>query len=73
MPILIKKQEKVVLSTKDYQALLEAYKKIGSVLAAEKKKKIFSPLKTLYGIWQGVKVNEEDFAETEKSLFRTSL
>lgn len=73
MLILTKKQEKIALSTKDYQALLEAYKKIGSVLGAEKKKKVVSSLKTLYGIWQGVKVNEEDFAETEKSLFKTSL
>lgn len=73
MPKALAEKSEITLSTKDYQALFEAYQKLGQFLAIQKKKKATPLLKTLYGIWQGVKVNEEDFESAEKSLFKTSL
>lgn len=71
---ITEKPGNITLSAKDYQVLLEAYQKLGEFLIANKKKKKITPsLKTLYGIWKGVKVDEQDFEKAEKSLFKTSL
>lgn len=69
-------KEKVNLSKNDLQKLLQAYQIIGSFLAGQKKKKLVQvsqSLKTLYGVWKGVKVNEDDFSVVKKSLFKNSL
>ena len=71
--LLTKKPEHIMLSKEDYLKLTEAYQKISEILYAPKKKKNLPPFHTLYGIWKGVKVNEKDFQETEKSLFPSSL
>ena len=69
--------EKVVLSKNDYLKLLEAYQKIGQILIFQKKKKsvpTFKPvLKSLHGIWKGIKIDEKDFQGAKKSLFKSSL
>ncbi len=66
--------EKITISKKEYLKLSEAYKKMGEVLLGKKKKQSGSGkrLKSLYGIWKGAKVNEEDFKGAKKSLFKTS-
>jgi len=71
--ILAKKSKDIVLSKEDYLKLLELYQKLGEVLSFKKKKRTAPSLKTLYGIWKGVKVNEKDFEEAKKSLFKKSL
>jgi hypothetical protein len=68
-----KNTKNIALSKEDYLKLLELYQKLGEILILKKKKKTTSPLKTLYGIWKGIKVNEEDFKSAKKSLFKTSL
>jgi hypothetical protein len=68
-----KNTKNIALSKEDYLKLLELYQKLGEILILKKKKKTTSLLKTLYGIWKGVKVDEEDFKRSEKSLFKTSL
>jgi len=69
----INQKEKMGLSMKNYQVLLDAYQKIGQVLDMQKAKEQGAKLKSLYGIWQGIKVEEKDFKEAEKSLFKTDL
>ncbi len=66
--------EKITISKKEYLKLSEAYKKMGDLLFGKKKKHPSSgkKVKSLYGIWKGVKVNEEDFKGAKKSLFKTS-
>jgi hypothetical protein len=68
---LVEKTENITLTKKDYQKLLEAWQKLGEILASQKRKKGSPALKTLYGIWKGVKVNEKDFKEAKKSLFKS--
>jgi hypothetical protein len=68
-----KNTKDIALSKEDYLKLLELYQKLGEILILKKKKKTTPSLKTLYGIWKGVKVNEEDFKRAKKSLFKTSL
>jgi|GEM_PF-6154692 hypothetical protein len=68
-----KNSKKVILPEEDYLKLLELYQKLGEILTFKKKKKAVSSLKSLYGIWKGVKVEEEDFEKAKKSLFKTSL
>jgi hypothetical protein len=63
----------IALSKEDYLKLLELYQKLGEILILKKKRKTASSLKSLYGIWKGVKVDEEDFKSAKKSLFKTSL
>jgi hypothetical protein len=63
----------IALSKEDYLKLLELYQKLGEILILKKKKKTASSLKNLYGIWKGVKVDEEDFKSAKKSLFKTSF
>ena len=63
----------IILSKEDYIKLLEVYQKLKEILASKEEKKITPSLKTLYGIWKGVKVNEEDFEEAKKSLFKASF
>lgn len=70
---LTENTKEMLLSTKDYQTLLDAYQKIGKVLTVQKEKKKVVLLKTLYGIWKNAKVNEVDFKKAENSLFKTSL
>lgn len=69
--------EKVTLSKNDYLKLLEAYQKIGQILIFQEKKKAvstFKPaLKSLHGIWKGVKIDEKDFQRAKQSLFKFSL
>jgi len=69
---LIKNQKNITLSKEDYLKLLELYKKIEEILIPKKKKKT-TPLKTLYGIWKGIKIDEKDFKEAKRSLFKPSL
>ncbi len=64
----------ITLSKKDYLKFLEIYQKLGEILICPKEKKVkISSLKTLYGIWGKAEINEKDFKEVEKSLFKTSL
>jgi len=70
---LIKNQKNIPLSKEDYLKLLELYKKLEEILIPKKKKKTISPLKTLYGIWKGIKIDEKDFKEAKRSLFKPSL
>ena len=70
---LAKNLQDVTLSKEEYLKLVEAYKKIGKVLYSPKKKKSATAPHTLYGIWEGVKVDEEDFQDADKSLFPSSL
>jgi len=70
--VSVKNQKNITLSKENYLKLLEIYQKLEEILIS-KKKKITPSLKTLYGIWKGIKVNEKDFKEAEKSLFKTSL
>lgn len=69
---LLKKQKNITLSREEYLTLLEIYKKLEKILGAKKKKTIPS-LKSLYGIWKGIKVDEKDFEKAKKSLFKVSL
>jgi hypothetical protein len=71
--VVEKNSKNITLSKEDYLKLLEAYQELGEILISKKKKKVVSSLKTLYGIWKGVKVEEKDFEEAKKSLFKTSL
>jgi len=71
--IIEKNSKNITLSKEDYLKLLETYQKLGEILISQKKKKIASSFKTLYGIWKGVRVEEKDFKEAKKSLFKTSL
>lgn len=71
--IIEKNSKNITLSKEDYLKLLETYQKLGEILISQKKKKIVSSFKTLYGIWKGVRVEEKDFKEAKKSLFKTSL
>ena len=48
---------------KNYQVLLDAYQKIGQVLDMQNLKEQGAKLKTLYGIWQGIEVEEKDLKE----------
>jgi hypothetical protein len=68
-----KNSKEVILSKEDYLKLLELYQKLGEILILKKKKKTTSFPKSLYGIWKGVKVEEEDFEKAKESLFKTSL
>lgn len=70
--VLVKNSNNVTLSKKDYLKLLEIYQNLEEILIS-KKKKIAPSLKTLFEIWKGIKVNEKDFKEAKKSLFKTSL
>lgn len=70
---LIKNQKNIALSKEDYLKLLELYKKLEEILIPKKKKKTIPPLKTLYGIWKGIKIDEKDFKEVKRSLFKPSL
>jgi len=63
----------ISLSEEEYSKFLEVYKKLGQILISKKIKKIKPSLKSLYGIWEGVKVDKEDFEKAKKSLFKTSL
>lgn len=63
----------ITLSKEDYLKLLEIYHKLEEILASKKKKKVTSSLKTLYGIWKETRIDEKDFKEVKKSLFKTSL
>ncbi len=68
------KQKQTGLSTKEYQTLFEVYQKLDQFFSTQKKEKQEKPLlKTLYGIWKGVKIDEQDFEKAEKSLFKTDL
>jgi len=49
--------------------LLQIYKKLGEVLGVKKNKKV-PPLKSLYGIWKGIKVDEEDFEKAKNPCSR---
>lgn len=69
----VKNSNNIVLPKEDYFQLLEVYQKLGLVLFPEKKKKNIPVLKSLYGIWQGVKIDEKDFQQAKQSLFKTSL
>lgn len=60
-----------VISPKEYFQLLELLKKLEEVLAVSKKGTLKA--KSLYGIWKGIQVNEEDFQAAKKSLFKSSL
>lgn len=71
--VATKNAENIILSKKDYWKLMEAYQKISEILYTQKKKKGVSTPPTLYGIWKGVKVDEEDFQNAKKSLFPFSL
>jgi len=73
MAIQIKNSKNIILSKEMYLKFLETYQKLGKILVFSKEKKTSSPLKTLYGIWEGVKINEEDFKRAKKSLFKISL
>lgn len=68
-----KTSKSIILSHNDYAKLLEAYQKISEVLYVQKKKKSPSAPDTLYGIWEGVKIDEQDFQNAKKSLFPPSL
>ena len=63
----------IILSREEYLKLLKIYQKLGEILISKKKKEMTPSLKTLYGIWKGVKIEEEDFEKAKKSLFKTSL
>ncbi|MCG2698443.1 hypothetical protein L6307_05175 [Candidatus Parcubacteria bacterium] len=71
--LLVKNSNNIVLPKKDYLELLEVYQKLGVILFPKEKKKSASALKTLYGIWQGAKVDEKDFQQAKQSLFKASL
>jgi len=71
--VIEKNSKNIILSKEDYLRLLEIYQKLEEILISKKKKKVTPSLKTLYGIWKGVKVEEKDFEEAKKSLFKTSL
>ena len=71
--VIEKNSINITLSKEDYLKLLQAYQKLGEALISKKKREIVSPLKTLYGIWKGVRIEEKDFTEAKKSLFKTSL
>jgi len=71
--VLTENSKNITLSKKDYLELLNIYQKLEKILLLPKKKKTFPSLKTLYGIWKGVKVEEKDFEDAKKSLFKTSL
>lgn len=73
MAEVLTKQKNIGLSVKQYQALAEAYQKLGELFAVENQAKQKPSLKTLKGIWKGVEVNDEDFEVAEKSLFKTAL
>ena len=66
-------KEAIYLSKEEYLKLLEIYKKLGEILVSKKTKKNKASFKSLYGIWKGVKIDEEDFEEIKKSLFKSSL
>ena len=71
--VLAKNLQDTILSKKEYLKLVEAYQKIGEILYTPKKKKVRSAPATLYGIWEGIKVDEKDFRNAKKSLFPSSL
>lgn len=72
--VLTKNQKNIVLSKEDYLKLLEIYQKLKEILMSKKEeKKVIPSLKSFYGIWKGVKIDEKDFEKTKKSLFKTSL
>lgn len=75
MGTLTKNSKNITLSKETYLKLLETYQKLGEILICPKKKKLVAvpSLKTLYGIWERVKVDKKDFKEAEKPLFKTSL
>lgn len=62
----------VIFSQKDYSRLVDAYKKIGEILVSKKTKTniSFPKFKSLYGVWENIKVNEKDFETAKKSLFK---
>ena len=65
--------KKINLSKDDFLKLLDAYQKIGQILSSKKMKKTVSvipTMKSLYGIWKGIKVDEKDFESAKKSLFK---
>lgn len=68
-----KNSKSITLSHNDYMKLLEVYQKISEILYVQKKRKESSPFHTLYGIWEGVTVDEQDFQNAKKSLFPSSL
>jgi len=70
---LIKYPKNITLPKEDYLKLLQIYKELEKILVFPKKKKSTSSLKTLYGIWKGIKINENDFEMAKKSLFKNSL
>ena len=70
---ITKKPNNITFPKEDFLKLLEAYQKIGQILASKKIKKTPSFLKSLYGIWEGIKVDEKDFEEAKKSLFKSSV
>ena len=71
--ITARNAENIILSKKDYWKLMEAYQKISEILHAQKKKKVIPAPHSLYGIWEGVEVEEKDFQDAKKSLFPSSV
>jgi len=71
--VLAKNLQDITLSKEEYLKLVGAYKKIGEILYSPKKKKVSVAPPTLYGIWEGIKVEEKDFQNAKKSLFPSSL
>jgi len=71
--VLAKNSQEVTLSREEYLKLVEAYQRMGKVLYSPKNKKSAITPHTLYGIWEGVKVEEKDFQNAKRSLFPSSL
>lgn len=71
--VLTKNSKNITLSKEDYLKLMNIYQKLEEILLSSKKKKAASSLKTLYGIWKGIKIEEKDFEGAKESLLKTSL